>query len=228
MASRGGFGAAAGFSTMTAVSEDATADFRRKRGELEQRLHSALVERDEAIERQTASALVNFRLQNELRAAQERQNASTEILRAISQETGSERSGDADRSLTQIAETTARLFGAPSVTIRLAAGDEWVKTIRVGASSQRSGAQPGSQSAAPGANLPATVYQENRQIHIPDMDNLDPSMASLPLAAPRDAGARTVSGTPLRREGKAIGALIVYRDRLAPFTPDELALLQGF
>jgi GAF domain-containing protein len=208
---------------MTAVSQEAAADLRRKLAEFEQRLHSALVERDEAIERQTANALVNFRLQNELRAAQERQNASTEILRAISEESRS-----AERSLTRIAETTARLFGAPIVTIRLAEGDEWVKTISIGAGSQRSGSQPGANSAAPGANLPATVYQENRQIHIPDMDNLDPSMADWPLAATRDAGARTVAGTPLRREGKAVGVLIVYRDRLAPFALDELALLQSF
>ena len=37
-----------------------------------------------------------------------------------------------------------------------------------------------------------------------------------------------MSGTPLRREGQAIGALIVYRDTLAPFTADELALQQSF
>jgi two-component system, NtrC family, sensor kinase len=208
---------------MTAVTEDAAADLRRKVAELEERLTAALTERDAAIERQTANALVNFRLQSELRAAVERQHASAEILRAIS-----ECSGDAEQSLTQIAETTARLFGAPSVTIRIAEGDEWIKTIRVGASSQASGAQPGSQSAARGANLPATVYQENRQIHIPDLDHLDPSMADWPLAATRAAGARTVSGTPLRRKDKAIGALIVYRDRLAPFTTEELALQQSF
>ena len=32
----------------------------------------------------------------------------------------------------------------------------------------------------------------------------------------------------MRREGKAIGALIVYRDRLAPFTDEEMALQQSF
>jgi GAF domain-containing protein len=37
-----------------------------------------------------------------------------------------------------------------------------------------------------------------------------------------------VCGTPLRREGNAIGVLIIFRDRLLPFTEDELALLQSF
>ena len=75
---------------------------------------------------------------------------------------------------------------------------------------------------------PATVYRENRQIHIPDLDNIDPSMANWPATAARAAGIRTICGTPLRRGGKAIGALIVYRDRLAPFTDEELALQQSF
>jgi len=58
------------FSGMTAVSEDATADLNRRIAELERRLEIALIERDAAIERQTASALISFRLQNEVRAAQ--------------------------------------------------------------------------------------------------------------------------------------------------------------
>ena len=49
----------------------------------------------------------NARLQAELRAARDRQTASAEILRTIAGV-----SGDAERSLHQIAETTARLFGA--------------------------------------------------------------------------------------------------------------------
>src|SRR5450432_4248593 len=39
---------------------------------------------------------------------------------------------------------------------------------------------------------------------------------------------RTLSGTPLRRAGQAIGVLIVHRNRLAPFADDELVLLQSF
>jgi GAF domain-containing protein len=166
----------------------------------------------------------NARLRSELNIARDRQNASAEILRTI----GSV-SGDADRSLTQIAETTARLFGAPSVTIRIAEGGEFVRTIRVGASSQRIGsAIPAAQLGARARNLPGTAFRENRQIHIPDLDNIDPSMADWPVMAARAEGARTICGTPLRLRDKAIGALVIYRDRLAPFTAEELALLQSF
>src|SRR5260370_4034091 len=169
--------------------------------------------------------LENARLLTELRAARDRQAGSAEILRAIA---GT--SGEAERSLQQIAETTARLFGAWSVTLNIASGDEWARMIRVGASSQRVGSEvSAAQLRIGGRNLPGTVFRENRQIHIPDLDNLDPTVADWPtLPHARAAGARAMAGTPLRREGKAIGALIVHRDRPEPFTDQELALLQSF
>src|SRR5947208_4894219 len=167
----------------------------------------------------------NARLQAELRAAREQQAASAEILRAIAST-----SGDAERSLQQIVEITARLFGASSVTLNIAGGDEWARMIRVGAVSQRVGSELSAAQLRIGArNLPSTVFRENRQIHIPDMDNIDPAIADWPtLPHARAAGARAMAGTPLRRDGKAIGALVVHRDRPKPFTAEELTLLQSF
>jgi two-component system, NtrC family, sensor kinase len=208
---------------MTTVSEHEAAGLARKIAALEEQLRSAVAERDAAVERQTAATLEQFRLQTELRAALDRQKASAEILRSIAAT-----SGDAAHALRQIAETTAHFFNAPSVTIRIAEGDRWVQDIRVGSGSLASGAHPGSPLIERGTSLPATVYQDNRQIHIPDLDSIDPSMAHWPAVATRAVGIRTISGTPLRREGHAIGAMIIYRDRLAPFTDEELALQQSF
>src|SRR5438067_2733450 len=210
---------------MTALPKDVVADLRRSIAELEQRLQSGLAERDEAIARQAAGAVENARLLSELHTSRDRQAASAEILRAIA-----DASGDAQRSLQQIAETTSRLFGASSVTLNIARGDERARMIRVGASSHRVGSEVSAEHLGIGGrNLPATVFRENRQIHIPDLDNLDPAFADWPtLPHARAAGARAMAGTPLRREGKAIGALIVHRDRPEPFTDQELALLQSF
>jgi len=210
---------------MTALPHDTEADLRRRILELEQRLQSIVAQRDEAIERQTAAALVNFRLQNELRATVDRQKAGAEILRTIAAAPT-----DAEQSLQRIAETTARFFNASSATIRISDGNRWTRTIAVGRASERIvAAVPTDQLAIDGKNLPGMVYRENRQIHIPDLDKVDPSIADFPGLAPaRAGGTRTVSGTPLRRGHGAIGALIIHRDRLAPFTPDELALQQNF
>ncbi len=80
-----------------------------------------------------------------------------------------------------------------------------------------------------GRNLPGTVVRENRQIHLPDLDHVDPEMADWPgPPVARRAGVRTMVGTPLRTHGRAIGALVVYRNVLQPFQPAELQLLQSF
>jgi len=123
-----------------------------------------------------------------------------------------------------------RLFGASSATIQIAEGDGWSQIIRVGDSSKRVGAGvPEAQLKIGGRNMPGTIVAENRQVHVPDLDNVDPAIADWPgLPYSRAAGTRSMSGSPLRREGKAIGVLIVYRDRLAPFTDEEMALQQSF
>ena len=210
---------------MTAVSEDATADLNRRIAELERRLETALIERDTAVERQTASALVNFRLQNEVRAMADRQGAAGEILRTIASTPG-----DAATALQQITRTSARLFGAPSVSLHLVREGNWGESYRFGDSATRvRAAVPLDTIRIGGPNLPGTVVGENRQIHLPDLDNLDPAFAHWPGPPhARAAGTRTMCGTPLRRGDEAIGVLIVYRDRLAPFTPEELTLQQSF
>ncbi|MBR1000079.1 MULTISPECIES: GAF domain-containing protein [Bradyrhizobium] len=178
------------------------------------------------LERQLRSqAAENARLQAELAIARDRQNASMEILRTIANS-----SGDAEGSLQQIAEATMHLFGAPSATIHIAEGDGWSRVIRVGDSSMRVGAGvPLAQLKIGGRNMPGTIVVENRQVHVPDLDNVDPAIADWPgMPHARAAGTHSMSGSPLRLEGKAIGALIVYRDRLAPFTDDEMALQQSF
>src|SRR5437879_4018373 len=107
----------------------------------------------------------NAQLQAELRAARDRQAGSAEILRTIAGAPS-----DAERSLYQIAETSARLFGATSATIHIAEGDGWSQTIRVGDSSKRIGAGvPEAQLRIGGRNMPGTIVAENRQVHVPDL-----------------------------------------------------------
>jgi GAF domain-containing protein len=210
---------------MTALPQDVVADLSRLVAELEQRLDSSFVVYDQAIAQQAVLAQENARLQSELATAREREAASAEILRTIS-----EVSGDAERSLQQITEITARLFGASSVRIRLVENGDWGRSFHVGRSSEAiQSAVPAAKARIGGRNLPGTVVAENRQIHVPDLDHIDPDMADWPgLPVARAAGARTISGTPLRREGKAIGVFTIHRDTLLPFTETELALQQSF
>jgi two-component system, NtrC family, sensor kinase len=163
------------------------------------------------------------RLKSELRAARDRQAASAEVMRLISASPG-----DADQTLLRIAEIAERLFGASSVSLLIADGEHWGRTIRVGAGSERiASAIPLAHVAITPQFMPGAVYLENRQVHVSVDDPV--AMARWPGLTPaRAAGTRTMSGTPLRSEGRAIGALIVHRDRPVPFTEDDLALLQSF
>src|SRR5260370_11892963 len=149
---------------MTALPQDVVADLRCRVAELEQRLQSSLGERDEAIAQQAATAVENARLLTELRTARDRQAGSAEILRAIARA-----SGDAEQSLQQIAETTARLFGASSVTLNIASGNEWARMIRVGPSSQRVGSKlSATELGIGGAQTPPTAVSRERpktQLH---------------------------------------------------------------
>src|SRR6266851_5311287 len=144
---------------MTALPQDAVADLKQVIADLERQLQSTLSE--------------NSRLQSELGIARDRQGASADILRTIANA-----SGDAERSLYQIAEATMRLFGAPSATIHIAEGDGWAQIIRVGESSKRVGAGvPEAQLKIGGRNMPGTIVAENRQVNIADVDNVDPDIA---------------------------------------------------
>src|ERR1700689_3694720 len=103
----------------------------------------------------------NARLNAELRAARDRQEASAEILRAIA---GT--AGDAEQSLRQIAETTARLFGASSVTLNIAAGDEWAQMTGVGASPHRVGSEvSAAELRIGGGNVGSEAGSEKSQGH---------------------------------------------------------------
>ncbi len=177
---------------------------------------------------QAVVAIENTRLLKELRESLEGQTATSDILRVIAASLG-----DAEGSLHKIAETTARLFGAAGVSFRIAEGDAFKLSVGVGSGAEQIGtglyADPSKRPTVGGPNLPGTVVRENRQIHLADLDRLGGEFAHWPgPPIARRAGIRTMVGTPLRTKGRAIGALIVYRDMLKPFEPAELQLLQSF
>jgi PAS domain S-box-containing protein len=168
-------------------------------------------------------------LSADLDEARERQAATAEVLGAIAATPG-----DAEGTLRKIAETTSRLFGAAGTSFLLAEGDEFTMAVGVGHGAEEVDAALYHSAKRPRLRvrertLPGMVIRENRQVYLPDLDNLPPEIADWPgPPVLRAAGIRMLVGTPLRSGSRAIGALIVYRDELRPFAPEELQLLQGF
>jgi signal transduction histidine kinase len=156
------------------------------------------------------------------------QAATAEILRAITASPG-----EAESILRKIAETTARLFGAPGASLRIVDGDEFGLFIGVGRGAEEITRaiyeQRQTRMKVSARTLPATVVRENRIIHLPDLDHIPAEIADWPgPPVARKAGIRTMVGAPLRNQSRAIGALMVYRDKLKPFTERELEILQSF
>jgi len=163
---------------------------------------------------QAVIAIENVRLFNETKEALERQTATSEILRVIA---GSPT--EIQPALDVIAENAARVCGATDATIRLIEGT----ALRLVA---RFGSIP---FVAPDVipisrNYPTGVSViERRTIHIEDiLPRLETEFPSISREL------RTVLATPLLREGIPIGAIVIRRAELQPFTEAQIALLQTF
>ena len=132
-------------------------------------------------------------------------------------------------ALQQIAETSARLFGAPSVT-SISPTVTNGADIRVGPSSQRIGSEfrtASSRSAI--ATCPGTIVAENRQIHVPDLGRCSIPRSPIGRAYPTRARRHALDvWIAAAAGGRGNRRLIVYRDRPASFTAEELAVLQTF
>jgi signal transduction histidine kinase len=171
---------------------------------------------------QAVIAIENTRLLNELRESLDRQTATADILRVIA---GTPE--DSNRALNTIAETALRMFDANSVNFRRIEGD----ALRIIAAAGPMA--PRFREALLDIPLEPTdpsvrCFLDNRQNAIEDR--------RVALASERGKIARVVSDirvgsqafTPLSRQGKAMGVMIVARTEVRSFQQSELDLMTGF
>jgi signal transduction histidine kinase/DNA-binding response OmpR family regulator len=69
---------------------------------------------------------------------------------------------------------------------------------------------------------------EHRTIHIEDMLQLDKTEYPDSVALQKRLGHRTALASPLLREGNAIGAIVIRRNEVHPFSPKQISLLGTF
>ena len=150
----------------------------------------------------------------ELSESLEQQTATAEILRVISSSPT-----DLQPVMDAVAENAARVCGASDATIRLLEGDN----LRVVA---RFGAIPlgAPEEMTVSRDYPAgRSIIERRAIHIADASLL---AASEYPSISHDA--RTILVTPLMRKGEPIGAIVIRRDAVGPFSDKQVELLKTF
>src|SRR5206468_247505 len=169
---------------------------------------------------QAVIAIENVRLFNETKASLERQTAQAAVLRAIA---GSPT--ELKPVLDAIAENAARFTGADDVTVRLAQGDQLAVAAHYGPI-------PWSPVAdtfpIEPTSVAATAFLEQRTVHVADL--LGPEGERFPGTRRRSLamGHRALLATPLVREGKAIGTIVVRKIAPTPFDEKQIKLIETF
>jgi GAF domain-containing protein len=171
---------------------------------------------------QAVIAIENSRLLNELRESLERQTATADILRVIASTPE-----DSKHALDTIAETASRMFGVANVNFRRIEGDVLRIVSSAGPTIERL------RKALPDIPLELTdpavrCFLDNHQIPIEDRQVVLANERGVLAAALRELPVRSQVFTPLSREGKAIGVMIVTRGEVQPFQQSDLDLMKGF
>ncbi|MGE5305319.1 MAG: GAF domain-containing protein [Alphaproteobacteria bacterium] len=167
---------------------------------------------------QAVIAIENVRLFNELKESLEQQTATSEILGVIASS-----ATDVQPVLDAVAENAARLIGAQDAIIHRLEGDVLRDAAHYGLIPRRADATPLDRGSVAGR-----AVVDRQLVHVHDMQA--ESEVEFPLAKSRAVqdGTRSVLGTPLLREGIPIGAILIRRTEVQPFTDKQIALLKTF
>jgi len=177
-----------------------------------------------ALASQAAIAIENARLLNELQAknaglteALEQQTATSEILRVIASSPT-----DIQPVLDVVAENAARLCDALNALVYRVVGDG----LQVVA--QHGPVPAPARLLRITRGMPTARAVVDRQtIHVHDLASEE---TEFPEAPPfqQATGTRTILATPLLREGSSIGAIVIRRQEVRPFTDKQISLLKTF
>ena len=170
---------------------------------------------------QAVIAIQNARLFNETKVALERQTATAEVLRVIS-----ESPTDVQPVLDAVAQRAGELCHADGSRVWL------VRDGRLDAMTSYGPAYTATEGyetlPLSRASIGGRCVLERRPIHVEDvlpvMDDEYPDIRAIQARY----GFRTVLNVPLLREGEAIGAISLLRNEMRPFAPDEIGLLRTF
>ena len=167
---------------------------------------------------QAAIAIQNTRLFNETQVALERQTATANVLKVISQSVS-----DAAPVFETILESCQRLFGLEAVAVYLVEGD----TVRGVANRGWAVGDWGKDTMPLAGSSTGLAIAERRAIHIPDLAE-KPGLPEKFVAPMREAGGMTVLYAPMLLEDRGVGSIVVSRRPAKPFSDKEIALVQSF
>ena len=166
---------------------------------------------------QAVIAIENSRLFNETKEALERQTATAGILRLIASSPS-----DVQPVMKAIVESACELCGAYDAVALLKEGNDLLFTAHHGPIPIRSQKRSINRHWTAGR-----AFIDKTAIHVHDLQaERDEFPEGMEMA--RDMGHRSIVSVPLLREGESIGALVLRRLEVNPFSEKQIALLQTF
>jgi signal transduction histidine kinase len=175
---------------------------------------------------QAVIAIENTRLLSELRESLEQQTATSDVLSVISRSPG-----DLEPVFQTTLENAVRICNAKFGFMNRYDGDTWKIAAVYGAApaytnflEQRGYQRPGPETVV------ARIASTNQIVHIADLAasrgyaERDPVV----VAAVELGGVRTLLGVPMLKEDELIGAILLYRQDVRPFTDKQIELVQNF
>ena len=154
-----------------------------------------------------------------LNEALEQQTATAEVLRVIAASPT-----DQENVLAAVAASAARLCDAENVSILRIVGDAFLSVASQGSLPVATGEYTIPVSSGSVAGRAAL---EQRTVHVPDIVVVEADFpATRSLRERQDV--QSILATPLLREGASLGAIVILRSELRPFTDRQIALLETF
>ena len=182
---------------------------------------------------QAVIAIENTRLLNELRQrtndlseSLEQQTATSEVLKVISSSPG-----DLAPVFDAILENATRICEAKFANLFLHEDGQFRRVALHGAPRAWADYNKRQPIFIPTATNPiARLVSTKQPVHIADMAVERAYLEREPVvvAIVEEAGARTILGVPMLKEGKLIGAIAIYRQEVRPFTDKQISLMQNF
>ena len=174
---------------------------------------------------QAVIAMENARLLNELRKSLEQQTATSDVLQVISRSPG-----ELEPVFEAMLENAVRICGAKFGNLWLYDGE----FLRIGAATHGAPAayveylrREGPFRVDP--RLAAgRLVQTKRTYQVADITAQPTHDDKVRVATIELAGARTLLGVPMLKDGKVIGLIVIYRREVLPFTDKQVALVENF
>jgi two-component system, NtrC family, sensor kinase len=182
---------------------------------------------------QAVIAIENTRLLNEVRQrsddlseALEQQTATSEVLQVISSSPG-----ELEPVFESMLKNAVRICGAKFGNLWLREGDNFRIAATHGAPPAYADYLHQEPVIHPVAGTAiGRVASTKRVVHIADvrMEEAYAARSPLRLGTVELAGARTVVGVPMLKENELVGAIVIYRQEVRPFTDKQIELVSNF